>query len=47
MARPRMRDMRMLVRRISLAKGEALDGDDDATRTEILKDWLFDDHEEY
>ncbi|KAG4438959.1 hypothetical protein IFR05_005585 [Cadophora sp. M221] len=29
------------------AKVEALDGEDDATRNEILKHWPFDDHEEY
>ncbi|KAH7346883.1 phosphotransferase enzyme family protein [Rhexocercosporidium sp. MPI-PUGE-AT-0058] len=28
-------------------KAEALDGEDDATRNEILENWPFDDHEEY
>jgi hypothetical protein len=28
-------------------KSEALDGEDDVTRNEILENWPLDDHEEY
>ena len=28
-------------------KAEALDGEDEATRNEILENWSFDDHEKY
>ena len=28
-------------------KAEALDGEDEATRNEILENWPFDDHEKY